>query len=978
MMGICLPGEAQNPYIKHYTTSHGLPSNTIYQIYQDSHKFLWFASDAGVVKFDGATFTSYRKKDGLSSNDVVRLKEDSEGRIWFFNYNSSVNYFRNDTIYNANKVPFLNQFMGMGFILDFMTGPDKSIHFFNWQREVFTLDKNNQVKKEILLESIRSVRRNTGPDISQIRIHLLGRNSRKDWVIWSSIGIYSQDPITGKMAVIDSSLHCSGVFPARHNTSYVLAYNKIVKVDSNFVKEEVPFAGNPQNIKTIIEDQDGHLWIAAFDEGVYCYSGNRMIKHFDIKECHGLLQDHENNIWISTRNDGIYAINHDLLNQKHIENDHFNGQGLKRLFLFPETGLWATNSSSVVLLKNNTIVKTTLPTEVQPVNLLYYFQNKSLLISSLHSKACLLRGVYANLETRLLGYTDSFIFMHPMKKIISDKNRKQIASYEQEFLLVAPAVDSSVNLSSLKVAERINNIFYNSRNELVINSRRNYLFKDKKLEHYPLLSRFDGTVITDYIAMNDSTELFIIENDSIYLLQNNKFFNLNNGFNVPVTLPIRKVVYHNPILYIATIRDIIVCHDPLKIIQGRPLHLEPLNISFNYINDILVNDDTLYIASDDGLTVVAESTIAKSVSNPPLPYLKSILINDARISSPESGITFAGNNKIQLSFGCISYFTGSVVYSYMLEGSEDVWTTGTGSEINIVYQNLPKGRYIFKLRVRKSNSDWSNPLELPITVKPTMYESPFFWALVVLVVAIIVFLITARLRSQKMKRVEIDHELVLMEQRALQSMMNPHFIFNSLGSIQNYLLKNKGNEAVIYLSNFARLIRQNLNAISSPMIPLSEEVNRLRTYLDLEKKRLENKFDYSIHIDKKFEEDEIFLPSMIVQPFAENSIWHGLASVDIEGSIMIGFYRHNNKSIRIIIEDNGVGIDKSVKNDSTSSHKKRLGMQIIRKRLDLLSKKYKTPANIVVSDSCPGNAYPGTRVEIIVPYLNEIGNNPPE
>ena len=118
---------AQNPYFRHYTAIDGLPTNTIYQIYQDSQKFIWFTSDAGVVKFDGSNFTSYRKKDGLSSNDVVRIKEDATGRIWLFNYNASVNYIQNNIVYNETNAPFLSLLKGRGFILDFFTDSDQTI-----------------------------------------------------------------------------------------------------------------------------------------------------------------------------------------------------------------------------------------------------------------------------------------------------------------------------------------------------------------------------------------------------------------------------------------------------------------------------------------------------------------------------------------------------------------------------------------------------------------------------------------------------------------------------------------------------------------------------------------------------------------------------------------------------------------------------------------------------------------------------------
>ena len=263
-------------------------------------------------------------------------------------------------------------------------------------------------------------------------------------------------------------------------------------------------------------------------------------------------------------------------------------------------------------------------------------------------------------------------------------------------------------------------------------------------------------------------------------------------------------------------------------------------------------------------------------------------------------------------------------------------------------------------------------MELAFTIKPTLVEYPAFWAFIVLIASGIIFLIISMLRIQKMKRVEVDHQLIVMEQKALQSMMNPHFIFNSLGSIQNYLLTNKGSEAVIYLSQFARLIRQNLNAVNTPMIKLEEEVDRLRNYIDLEKKRLENKFDFSIEIDTQLEEEGVFIPSMIIQPIAENSIWHGMASLENKGTIKISFQAYKPKSLKIIIEDNGIGMKKSLEYSAKSSQNQHLGMQIIKKRLDLLSKKYNTETSIIYSECSPDHHHPGTRVELIMPFIYSI------
>ena len=973
ILGFCANTFAQNPYIRHYTTLNGLPSNTIYQMCQDSHKFLWFTSDAGVVKFDGTTFTSYRKKDGLSSNDVVRIKEDSRGRIWFFNYNATVNYYYNNKIYNGKNTPFLNSLTGMGFILDFYTDSNQTINFYNWQREVFSLDKNNNVLKYKLLKDIVLKPPIVANDYTKIKVLYLSKSKSDDWIIWTVYGIFSQNTFQSRTAVIDTSLNYYSVFPARENAFYAsTGSNDLIKFSGNFQKEKIAFPGDVRKIKTIIEDSEGYLWIAALDEGVYCLKNNKVVRRFDIKNALGLLQDHEQNIWVSTQSDGIYLINHDLLEQDHFDNTNFENNGVNLLCNFPLMGIWCTNTKIAVLLKNNIFYKLSVPKEILPVNIIHQFKNQTLLLGSISNRFYTFENITLKRESRMIGYSKKVLHPLKIKKIIDDNSSYSTAIYDQQRIMLINSLKPSFTPEFNHIAERINNAYFNSKNELIINAKRNYLFRKDKLEIYDELSRFDGSIITNHLFLNDSAELFNIDGDSLFVLKNHKFYNLTDAFDSPVNIQINKMLFEDSTLYLATLKDIFVCHNPMNVTSGVAVHINPMNISFNSINDILVHHDTLYIASDDGLTIIAEASVANNFVDSPIPYLQSIIVNDKIYTLPELNLT--GKNNIKLSFGCISYSSSPVIYSYMLEGSENKWTmgTGSGSGINLVYQNLPKGNYVFKLRVRKSNSGWSKPLELIIIIKPTLLEYPLFWAFIVIVASVLLFFIIYLIRIQKMKRVEVDHQLIVMEQKALQSMMNPHFIFNSLGSIQNYLLTNKGSEAVIYLSQFARLIRQNLNAINTPMIILEEEVDRLINYIDLEKKRLENKFDYSIEIDAKLEKDGVFIPGMIIQPIAENSIWHGIASLEDKGFIKISFLAYKPKSLKVIIEDNGIGMGKSLEYSAKSSQQQHLGMQIIKKRLALLSKKYNTETGINYSECYPDHINPGTRVELILPFVFTI------
>ena len=964
---------AQNPFIRHYTSIDGLPTNTIYQMCQDSHKFLWFTSDAGVIKFDGSTFTSYRKKDGLSSNDVVRIKEDAQGRIWFFNYNATVNYFYQDKIYNEGNAPFLKQLVGKGYFLDFYTDLQQNIHFYNYQREIFTLDPRNKVTKNLLLKNykIPNIRGNEFDS----RVCFLSKNPAGEWIIWTNAGIYSQSASTGAIQAIDSSKMVRFVVPGNHNSYYAILFrseNSIIKISANQKVEKIPFDSNILAVKDILEDTEGYLWIATLGKGVFCLKNNKLIRYFEIRNAHGLLQDHERNIWVSTQSDGIYEINHDILTQAHYDRSLFNNSGINKLYEFPGMGLGCLSTNMVYLYSaDKTFYKLNIPKAVQQVDIIHLFKNKTLLLGEKSKNICLLENLKLNKASKAMTYDRAILDAIQLKKIIDDRSGLLTIMFDQNRILSTLSAKPLFNVEYTEFNERINNAYFNARNELIINARQNYIYSKNSLKPYPALNRFDGYVISSHLVINDTTELLNIDGDSLFLLVRGKFYNLTKAFSSPIDLQVKQALYKDSKLYLSTLKEIFVCYNPLNAISGKPVSINQLNLGFNNINDISMDSSSLYVASDDGLTVIPEKAMFAQATPAPIPYIRSITINNVSYPLPAREISLKGKNYIQISFGCISYLTSTKTYSYKLEGAEKNWTMGSGQELDLFYRNLPPGKYSFKLRVR-TTSEWSKPLVLDILIRPTLFEYPAFWATVIVVAGVLLVLLIYRIKTERMKKTEIDHQLVLLEQKALQSMMNPHFIFNSLGSIQNYLLRNKSNEAVIYLSEFTRLIRQNLKAVNTPMILLDDETERLKNYLDLEKIRLDNKFDYSIKIDPVLEEEMIYIPSMIIQPIVENSIWHGIASLNEPGRIEISFQSYTSKSLVINIRDNGIGIKKSMEYQSRNSGRPHLGMQINGKRLDLLGKKYATQASINYSECLPGNPNPGTMATVIVPFTYNI------
>jgi len=305
----------------------------------------------------------------------------------------------------------------------------------------------------------------------------------------------------------------------------------------------------------------------------------------------------------------------------------------------------------------------------------------------------------------------------------------------------------------------------------------------------------------------------------------------------------------------------------------------------------------------------------------------------------------------------------------MLEGVDKNWING--NEKRVVYLNLEPGNYTFKLKSRTNRARYSNIIELPIIVKPTIIQRTITKVIIILLILLIISLIVRYRYQRKIKQKETEHLLTTLENKALQSMMNPHFIFNALGSIQGYLLQNRSIEAGTYLSQFARLIRQNMNSLKSNFICIDDEVDRLRNYIELEKLRMNDKFKYQIEVDDQIDSYEICIPSMVIQPFVENAIWHGISSIDGDGIIKIIFNYIDEKSLEVLVEDNGIGI-KDTETFSESRKGLNMGVALTKKRLKLIGERLGVKSEISSKNLTPGTIHAGTQIRIIVPIVDGV------
>jgi len=334
------------------------------------------------------------------------------------------------------------------------------------------------------------------------------------------------------------------------------------------------------------------------------------------------------------------------------------------------------------------------------------------------------------------------------------------------------------------------------------------------------------------------------------------------------------------------------------------------------------------------------------------------------------------NNDITIRFTALDYGDPNLVrYQYKL-GPLQEWQTADYSNNTVHYSNLFPGDYTFTVRARSGNGIWSEPMHLGIYIVPLFWQTWWFVALTVLLVGLGVWMLylwrIKQIRVRETIKAEYDNRIANLELKALRAQMNPHFMFNSLNSIKNYILKNQPGVAAEYLSNFSHLIRLILQHSKEKMITLEDEMDTLMLYVELEKLRFRDNFSFHCQVDDHIDLKMFMVPPMLLQPYVENAIWHGLLHKEDERILNIKFTSFEG-GVLCQIEDNGIGREAALQMKSkTASRYKSMGMGITHDRIQVINSMNNIGIKLEVIDKKDKDNRPlGTLIKIILPYAND-------
>ena len=965
------------PIAKTYTTNDGLGSNWTYGIVQDKKGFIWVSSDKGVARFDGTSFVNYDANDGLTDNQVIKLFIDSKDRIWLSNLNGTSGYIYQNKIYNSKQNNFFN------------TLPIKTSGAY------YSEDADGTIYQGLAAAS-NSILKYTNT-AQKIEVPI----ATPETIIYTITYKNNLYYLTRK-GLINATTNTLQKFKGFYPNSYSTAANSITAdnkngvafyIDSVGVSKCLPndtiyniikFKGtiNPKFIRNF-NCTNNNLWIALVSGGVHRYTFSKsrgwyyngfILNGYDINY---VFADATENFWFSTSFNGLvylpafYNQINIINNQNGLSNEHC--YSVKKI---NNTVFVGGDANKIYVIKNKKIVQTiTVQNSINgsaqifklvnnKENLYAGFVNGITKINLLnYNKQIITNAESLDLDNNKIRYANFAV-----KNIAITNNNKLFISggvrdyLEQATPNVYPVTKKiSTGRSYYNYVDNEGNLFISNTMGLCNLVDTNYIPINKNI------AIFNGTINAITQVKNGN---YLLGNASgIYLYnKNNIVDSVTDKFLLPGLNCKKLISNYNTVwaLMETGIIEILIANNKLSV--GRRFTLGNGLLTHTPL-DLDEGEDNLYIATFGGLY-----TINKNISFNKNSFATII----AGVFSDNMEYTFNNNatipfssKSIRISFDMLSFgIKDKKEFQYRILSSTD-WITLTGNSVELI--ELKHGYTTFEVRGRMAGSDWGD-----VATYEFFYKKPFyrrkgtqFAALTGLFFIAFMFYQRRQKRLQKEanEKHEMKHKIASLENQALQNLMHPHFVFNSLNSIQHYINSNDKENANRYLSRFAKLIRLNLNSGINGFITIEDEIERLSLYLSLEQLRFEDKLTYNIICPKNIEIDELYLPSMILQPFIENALWHGILNKGEVGNITINIQQLSATTIALSIVDNGIGIANAKKINTNKKHNSK-GLLLINTRLQVLSEKYQKPFTINTSIPFLNNpTFPGHTVTLTMPLL---------
>lgn len=954
------------------TTYNSLPNSAIHCLFTDSQGELWIGTGNGLVKFNynNQHFIRVDSSSRLSHSLIRIIKEDTEGNLYV---GGSSGLFRLDRKKNnwVSITNFLKRDQELLFIRD--------VHFINSDHFFVTTEKKGFYEIE------------------------LSKHSCKLIIYDDEKGLCLEDIMMYEMESLNTDeLLISFLTPGINK--FNIKTGKFTSVAGPLSESKEVFWNT---VPRIYKDHHSRIWIASIHFGLceYLYTKDSIISYSNSSlNPYGIhtgplvciFQDKQNNIWLGTREQGILRFNPEkqcafFYDQDDYQKTKLQYSSINALYQIDNQTALIGSQEGFSLFNYNTKTFTNFKGEA-----------KNRQNNYLKGVSTYIKDPYGNywLGTNGLG----IMKWNPKTYQIQGFNRasSQTMLFPEDFIFQTIRF-SDGNILTLGLGRLSFIDIYKLKTTTYRNSKKPVLnLKDVQLI-YEL-----GQDKCYLIKPNGTTYLYDYQGDTLTNLGN---FLITNYPRISIS---KMVMEQTGITWFAsnlglikmdkdsclssfileskganaTIHGFQKIDNTVWMVNNHKLgklDLETGKIQLlteadgfyqkqlNGQSLIQLNNGNLYIGCKDGLYEIQPTKFIKPKINYQARLISFNILNKSGIQN-----CLTDNCSYQLKYH-ENYFSfqlsafqydesKELQYEYKLIGYDQDWNR-MGKDRMGFYTKVNPGKYTLQFRVKSVSSDWiisNQTVDLEV-LPPFWQTNAFLLAILIFLGLLIYWFIQFKLQTvQREERLRSEFEIKIheLENSALRTQMNPHFIFNCLNTINAFVQKNDRTNAGLMISKFSKLIRMILNHSKEKRISLKEELDALELYIQVESTRFESKFEYQIQIAPGIYTEGIEFPSLIFQPFVENAILHGLLPLNKKGLLSISIIKVETHLL-CIIEDNGIGRDAAKKLRPFQSHQKSYGLEITLKRIELFNQEHKFPGIVNIIDlKHPNGSAAGTRIEI--------------